>query len=290
MNNARVSVDSIIKAGENMTSNIRYQHILGIIFAAVVFLTALSVRGYRLAEIQPHHDEAPLFGLNRGEELKWSGSLNQYLVGLSRKAVYLTECDTPPLPCALAELFRGAFGENLVAARWLHAIIQSFGVALLSWLAWRIYRPSWFPAISVALLATFSIASIYFGQFGEMYAIYFLAAVIQCLAYWLIFRARYTWSRYGFFIIIAVICSRLEYLQAWVTLGLLLASVIERSRVPRKQRIVRVLAAIVLYLVLNIMPFIFLLGATREGESLVSGYLHYYQHYYPPGEANSGDG
>jgi len=76
----------------------------------------------------------------------------------------------------------------LPAARWFHAIIQSIGIALVAWLAWRIFQPVWGAILATAALADLFDSQYTFGQFGEVYAIYFTAGVIQYLAYWLVVR------------------------------------------------------------------------------------------------------
>ncbi len=250
----------------------------GLVLAAAVFIISLAVRGYRLAEIQPHHDEFPIFGFNRGERLEFSSPPDLFLHTLSRNAFNISEGDTPPVACALAELFRLACGENLAAARWFHAIIQSLGVALISWLAWRIYRPAWVPALAVAGLGTFSLVSVTYGQFGEMYAIYFFVSVIQCLAYWLILRRGYTRYRYLVFAVIAYACALFEYQQVWLTLGLLLSSVLEPGSPRRSARFRRALSAALVYALLNLLPLLDMLSRTTVGAWTARTY---FRPYYP---------
>ena len=258
-------------------SAIRNQWLQGIIFAVLVFLVALMVRGYRIEEIQPHHDESPAFGFARGEPLESAGSPGDFLAILFNNAAIITEGDSPPMICVIAELFRYTFGENLTAARWFHAIIQSIGIALIGWLAWRIFRPVWGAILSVSALSVFSVVSVNFGQFGEVYAIYFTASVIQYLVYWLVLRGRYTWCRYLIFAVVAYICVLVGYLQALVTAGCLLASIIERGPPRRFPRIIRAAGSLLLYGILNIMPFFyFMIRTTLQGV-----YRHYYSAYYP---------
>ena len=248
-----------------------------IIFAVLVFLVALLVRGYRIAEIQPHHDESPAFGFARGEPLEWTGSPGDFLTTLFNNAAIITEGDSPPMICVIAELFRFFFGENLTAARWFHAIIQSIGVALVAWLAWRIFWPVWGAIISVTALAIFSLVSITFGQFGEVYAIYFTAGVIQYLVYLTVLRGRYTWCRYLVFVIVAYICALIGYLQTLIAAGLLLASVLEGGPDRRLSRSIRAACSFILYGILSIMPFFyFVIRTTLQGV-----YRHYYSAYYP---------
>ena len=258
-------------------STTRNQWLHGIVFAALVFLVAIMVRGYRIGEIQPHHDESPAFGFARGEPLEWTGSPGDFLATLFNNAAIITEGDSPPMICVIAELFRFLFGENLTAARWFHAIIQSIGVALVAWLAWRIFWPAWAAILSVGALAVFSVVSINFGQFGEVYAIYFTAGVIQYLVYWIVLRGRYTWCGYLIFVIVAYIATLVDYLQVLIAAGLLLASVFERSRVRRGPRFLRAGLSLFLYGVLNAMPFFYLVVKT----TFQGVYRHYYSAYYP---------
>jgi hypothetical protein len=249
----------------------------GIAFVVLVFVVALLVRGYRIAEIQPHHDESPAFGFARGEPLEWTGSPGEFLTTLFNNAAIITEGDSPPMICVIAELFRYTFGENLTAARWFHAIIQAIGVALVGWLAWRLFQPVWGAILSVTALAVFSVVSVNFGQFGEVYAIYFTAGVIQYLVYWIVLRGRYTWCRYLIFVIVAYICALVGYLQALVAAGLLLASVLEGGPHRRLPRLIRAICSFILYGILNIMPFFyFAIRTTLQGV-----YRHYYSAYYP---------
>lgn len=258
-------------------STTRNNWLRGIIFAALVFIVALMVRSYHLPDIQPHHDESPAFGFTRGEPLEWTGSPGDFLTTIFNNAAIITEGDSPPMICVIAELFRYIFGENLTAARWFHALIQSIGVALVAWLAWRIFWPSWGAILAVAALAIFSVVSIIFGQFGEVYAIYFTASVIQYLIYWVVLRGRYTWCRYLVFVIVAYICALVGYLQVLVTVGLLLASVLENGPDRRIPRFFRAACAFILYVILNIMPFFyFVIRTTLQGV-----YRHYYSDYYP---------
>lgn len=263
----------------NVIKKIRIENkqIKGIIFAVLVFFVALMVRGYRIGEIQPHHDESPAFGFARGEPLEWNGSPGDFLSTLFNNAAIITEGDSPPMICVIAELFRFFFGENLAAARWFHAIIQSIGVALVAWLAWRIFRPAWGAILSVAALAIFSVVSVNFGQFGEVYAIYFTAGVIQYLVYWIVLRGRYTWCRYLVFVIVAYICALVGYLQALVAAGLLLASVLEGEPERRLSRLIRAVCSFILYGLLSIMPFYYFVIRTTLG----GVYRHYYSAYYP---------
>lgn len=250
----------------------------GAAFAALVFILALSVRGYRISEIQPHHDESPAFGFSRGEPLEWTGSPTGFVSALFRNAAIITEGDSPPMICVVAELFRFCFGENLTAARWFHALIQSGGVALIAWLAWRIFRPGWVPIFATGMVAIFSIPSIVFGQFGEVYAIYFTVGVIQYLFYWIVLRSRYRWCDYLVFAGIAYCCALFGYLQVLITAGLLLASVCERAGLGRGSRLLRAGLAFLFYGILNAMPFFYFVVRTT-----FSGVVrHYYSAYYPP--------
>lgn len=250
----------------------------GAAFAALVFILALSVRGYRISEIQPHHDESPAFGFSRGEPLEWAGSPAGFLSALFQNAAMITEGDSPPMICVVGELFRFCFGENLAAARWFHALIQSAGVALTAWLAWRIFRPVWAPIFAVGVLAIFSIPSIVFGQFGEVYAIYFTAGVIQYLFYWTVLRVRYRWRDYLVFAGIAYCCALFGYLQVLITAGLLLASVCERGGISRGGRLLRASLSFLFYGVLNAMPFFYFITRT----TFAGVFRHYYSAYYPP--------
>ncbi|MDP8235480.1 MAG: hypothetical protein P9M08_03780, partial [Candidatus Erginobacter occultus] len=258
----------------------------GAAFAALIFILALSVRGYRISDIQPHHDESPAFGFSRGDPLEWTGSPAEFLSALFDNAEMITEGDSPPMICVVGELFRYFFGENLTAARWFHALIQSAGVALTAWLAWRIFRPVWAPIFAVGVLAVFSIPSIVFGQFGEVYAIHFTAGVIQYLFYWTVLRTRYRWRDYLVFAVISYFCGLFGYLQVLIPAGLLLSSVCERGGLGRGSRILRGGVAFLLYGVLNAMPFFyFVVRTTFSGV-----FRHYYSAYYPPpgGEALAG--
>jgi hypothetical protein len=248
-----------------------------IVFIVLVFIVSLLVRGYRLAEIQPHHDESPAFGFARGEPLQWDGSAGALLSTLFNNAAIITEGDSPPMICVIAELFRFLFGENLTAARWFHAIIQSIGVAIIAWLAWRIFWPVWAAILSVVALAIFSVVSINFGQFGEVYAIYFTAGVIQYLVYWIVLRGRYTWCGYLVFIIVAYIATLVDYLQALITVGLLLATISESGEIRRSSRLLRAWISLLLYGILNAMPFFYLVIRT----TFHGVYRHYYSAYYP---------
>jgi hypothetical protein len=260
-----------------MSSGKYRKSVKGVIFFFTVLAVALTVRCYRLAEIQPHHDESPIFGFTRGTPLRWEGSLAGFLSHLVVNAGFITEGDTTPAACLIAELFRFGVGENLLAARLLHALIQSLGVAGTAWLAWRIFRPGRTPALAVAALGIFSIPSVIFGQFGEMYAIFFAAAVIQYVFYWTVLRKDFSLPGYLVFAIVAYLCVLLEYLQVWVTLGLLLGSVLERAQPRRIVRLLRALAAGILYALFNVMPVFYLLS--RSG--LAAGARGYYLSYYP---------
>lgn len=260
-----------------MSSGGYRKSIKGVVFFFTVLAIALTVRCYRLAEIQPHHDESPIFGFSRGVPLKWKGSLTGFLSDLCCNASILTEGDTTPVSCVIAELFRFEIGENLLAARLFHSLIQSFGVAGIAWLAWRIFRPKTTPAMAVAVLGIFSVPSIIFGQFGEMYAIYFTTGVIQYIVYWTVLRKDFRWFGYIVFAIVGYLCTVFEYLQIWITLGLLLASIIEGSELRRRIRLIRALGAGFLYAWLNIMPFFYLI--TRS--TLEAGLRGYYLQYYP---------
>ncbi len=257
----------------------------GLFLASAVFFLALAVRGYRLAEIQPHHDEFPIFGFNRGDRLEFPSPPDLFLHTLSRNALNISEGATPPVACALAELFRLVFGENLVAARWFHAVIQSLGIALIAWLAWRIYRPALSPALAVAGLGIFSLVSVTYGQFGEMYAIYFFVSVIQCLAYWLILRRGYTRYCYLVFAVIAFACSLFEYQQVWLTLGLLLSSVLESGGPRRWIKLGRALAAALVYGLFSLLPLLDLFGRAPVGTWTAR---IYFRSYYPDQAAGEG--
>jgi len=248
-------------------------------FAGVIFFLALIVRGYRIAVIQPHHDEAPVFGYTRGEALVWEGSAEKFLSTLFRNAVFISEGDTPPLPCVLAELFRYFFGENLAAARWFHALLDSLAIALAAWLARRIFSPPQPAAAAVAAAASFSLVSIVFGQFGEMYAIYLLVSVIQYGAYWMLVRNGFGWKGYLQFALVAFACTLFEYLQILVTAGILLASILERARVPRSKRLLRAAGSLGVYLMVNVIPFVFLYAGAGYG--LKMGHRLYLGNNYP---------
>lgn len=256
----------------------------GIIFAAIVFLVALLIRGYRIGEIQPHHDESPAFGFSRGVNLEWTGELTPFLDLLFKKAAVISEGDSPPLIGITAELFRFIFGENLSAARWFHAILHSLGIAIVAWLAFRLF-PSSVPAIlSVSLLAIFSVSSIFYGQFGEVYSIYFLAGAIQYLVFWTVLRRNYSWSGYLAFTVTAYLCGLFQYTQLWLTLGLLLASLFTSTEVRRSIRLLRTIIAGLIYSLLNIISFFFLLTKV----SLDAGHVGYYTRYYPAAGPPSG--
>lgn len=253
--------------------------ISGVIFAIIIGLLSLSIRLYSISEIQPHHDEAPSFGLGRDSPLEWEGSLNLFLSQLSQRAVVISEADTTPLDGVIAEIFRMLAGNNMVVARWFHAVLYSLGIGIISWLAWRIFSPRWVAAVSVGGLAGFSIISVIYGQFGEMYAIYFLAGTIQYVAYWRILRKDYSWLNYVIFAVIAYVCTLFEYLQVLVTAGFLLSSISEDAIVPRRTRLLRAFSMIVLYAILNIPALILFLTISDFSE----GFRRYYSNYYPIG-------
>jgi hypothetical protein len=257
---------------------IRSSRVRDLAFAVTVFVVALAFRGYRLSEIQPHHDEAPLFGFGRGLYLQWEGSPVKFLDSLFDQASRLSEGDTPPVACMVAGLFRFLVGEDIFAARLFHAIIHSLGVAALAWLARRLFRPFWAPALAVSGLAVFSVVSILYGQFGEMYAISFFAGVAQYLVYWGILRRDWSWCGYLWFILTAYFCALFGYIQVWLTLGLLLASTLDRGGEGlRRIRTLRASAALLVYGVLNVIPFYDLLSRT----TLKAGVRGYYLEYYP---------
>ncbi len=248
-----------------------------IIFAVLVFLVALLVRGYRIGEIQPHHDESPAFGFSRGERLEWNGAITPFLDTLFKNAAVISEGDSPPLIGITAELFRFVCGENLLRARWFHALLHSLGIAFVAWLAFRLFPGSLSPALAVSLLGTFSVSSIFYGQFGEVYSIYFLAGTIQYLVFWTVLRKGYSWSGYLAFTVAAYLCGLFEYIQVWLTLGLFVAGILETDRVRRPIRILRTGIALILYGILNLIPFFLLLSKM----DLSAGHLGYYTHYYP---------
>ena len=253
-------------------------------FAGLVFLVALLVRGYRIGEIQPHHDESPAFGFSRGERLEWNGKITPFLDTLFKNAAVISEGDSPPLIGVTAELFRFVCGENLLRARWFHAFLHSLGIALIVWLAFRLFPGSLPPVLAVSLLATFSISSIFYGQFGEVYSIYFLAGAIQYLVFWTVLRRDYSWYGYLAFIVAAYLCGLFEYIQVWLTLGLLVASLLESNAVRRSTRILRAGTAFILFGILNLIPFFFLLSKMN----LSAGHLGYYTHYYPGLKSTAG--
>jgi len=258
-------------------STIRNQWLRGIIFAALVFLVALIVRGYRIGEIQPHHDESPAFGFSRGKTLEWNGEVTPFLDTLFKKAAVISEGDSPPLIGITAELFRFFCGENLTRARWFHAIIHSLGIAIVGWLALWLFPGSRGAVLSVVLLSIFSVSSIFYGQFGEVYAVYFMAGSVQYLVYWCVLRRDFSWYGYLAFIVAAYLCGLFEYIQVWLTLGLLIAGILEANKVRRHIRILRTLIALILYGILNLVPFFFLMA----GKPLSVGHVGYYLNYYP---------
>lgn len=252
---------------------------IGIAFAIMVGIVSLLVRLCCINDIHPHHDEAPSFGLGRGDPIKYEGSLNNFISELSRRAVVISEADTTPLDGVIAECFRGVAGNNMIAARWFHAFIYSLGIGISAWLAWRIFYPYWEAILSVSLLAAFSIVSVIYGQFGEMYAIFFLAGTVQYLAYWLVLRKDYSLTGYLIFSGIAYICTLFEYLQVLLTAGLLLASVMDTNKISRRIRFPRAMSAGIMYAILNI-PSLVLFFTISD---FSAGFRRYYGNYYPMG-------
>lgn len=259
-----------------------------LLFVTLVFAVSLLLRIYRLTDIQPHHDEAPMFGYTSGQELHWNGSLEEFLNVLFKNAVLISEGDTPPPVCILAELFRFVFGENLAVARWFHAIVGSLTVALVAWLARKIFVPPAPAATAVAAVASFALVSIVFGQFGEMYALYLLASAVQYAAYWLLVRKGFSWRGYLEFAVVAFTCTLFEYLQILVTVGILLASVFEKSPVLRGRRLLRAVGSLGVYMLVNLIPLMCLYAGAGYG--LKMGHRLYLDNNYPARWLTESDG
>jgi len=250
---------------------------LGAGILVAVTILSLTVRGYRLGDIQPHHDEYPMFGFTKGRVPVWNGSLDGFARTICDNAVLITESDSTTVGCLVAELFRWFFGDNLLAARWFHAILQSIGVGIVAWMSWRLFSPCWPAVAAVSILGIVSVPSIIYGQFGEMYAIYFLASCVQLTAYLHLLWRRKTWPAYLGYTVTAVICGYFEYLQVFVFAGLILFSVLDSGLVPRWRRLGRASSMLGIYGLLN-LPFVNLFFLTNK---LNVGFRPYLWHYYP---------